>query len=128
MNSMKQRISRRKFVGGIAAGTTAAGLALRIPSALAADSVTIKLNIYQISEDWHAVLKNVLNGFTQANPTINVNLNIQPSDQYWDKLQTQYAAGNAPDVTLLNMDWLVPGAARGMFVDLKPLMDQDNVD
>jgi hypothetical protein len=128
MNIVRQCISRRTFASGLVSAPVAFALSGRSMPARAADDVTIDLNIYQISEDWHAVLKNVLEGFTQANPNIGVNLNIQPGEQYWDKLQTQYAAGNAPDVTLLNMDWLVPGAARGMFVDLKPLMDRDSID
>ncbi len=128
MNIARQRISRRTFASGLVSAPVAFALSGRSMPARAADNVTIDLNIYQISEDWHAVLKNVLEGFTQANPNIGVNLNIQPGEQYWDKLQTQYAAGNAPDVSLLNMDWLVPGAARGMFVDLKPLMDRDSID
>jgi multiple sugar transport system substrate-binding protein len=128
MSPRKHSISRRTFAGGLAAAPVALALAGRTSSIRAADTTTINLNIYQISDDWHATFKKVLAGFTTAHPAIEVKLNIQPSDQYWDKLQTQYAAGQAPDVTLLNMDWVVPGAARGMFVDLKPYMVRDKVD
>lgn len=124
----KTGISRRAFAAGLAATAGLAGAVGYTSAVLAADKVTINLNIYQISDSWHATLKKVLEGFSKENPNIEVKLNIQPSDQYWDKLQTQYAAGQAPDVTLLNMDWVVPGAARGMFVDLKPLMDRDKID
>lgn len=128
MSRLTKRISRREFAGGVAAGAATLGLASRISNVRAADRTTINLNIYQISENWHNTLKNVIAGFSAANPSIEVKLNIQPSDQYWDKLQTQFAAGQAPDVTLLNMDWVVPGAARGMFVDLKSYMERDKVD
>lgn len=128
MGALSQRITRRSFAGGLAAGATTLGLAGRPASVQAADVTKIKLNIYQVNNNWHATLKQVLEGFGKTNPGIGVDLNIQPSDQYWDKLQTQYAAGQAPDVTLLNMDWVVPGAARGMFVDLKPYMEQDKID
>lgn len=128
MSALKQRLSRRMLAGGAAAGAASIAFAGRNINVRAADAVKIDLSIYQISDDWHATLKSVLDGFTSENPGIAVNLNIQPSEQYWDKLQIQYAAGNAPDVTLLNMDWVVPGASRGMFVDLKPRLEQDNVD
>lgn len=127
----KTGISRRTFVASVAAAPFVTGLAGALghaPVARAAETVQINLNIYQINDNWHTTLKKVLEGFSRANPNIDVKLNIQPSDQYWDKLQTQYAAGQAPDVTLLNMDWVVPGAARDMFVDLKPLMNRDKVD
>lgn len=128
MSPGEQRISRRMLAGGLAAAPVAFALSRRTPSVRAAETTKINLNIYQISNNWHTTLREVLAGFTKANPSIDVTLNIQPSDQYWDKLQTQYAAGQAPDVTLLNMDWVVPGAARGMFVDLKPFMERDQVD
>jgi multiple sugar transport system substrate-binding protein len=57
-----------------------------------------------------------------------VNLEFRPADQYWDKIQTEFAGGQAPDITLNQIDWLVPGASRGMFVDLKPFYERDQVD
>ncbi len=124
MTSMKNRISRRTFAGGLAAGAAAVSLAGRISNVRAADKTKINLNIYQINDNWQNTLKKVIDGFTAANPTIDVKLNIQPSAQYWDKLQTQYAAGQAPDLSLINADWVVPGASRGMFLDLKPYLEK----
>jgi len=46
----------------------------------------------------------------------------------WDKIQTEYAAGGGPDVIINQMDWMVPGAARGMFVNLIPYVNRDGVD
>ena len=120
----KTGISRRTFAAGLAAAPVVLALAGRTPVARAADKVTINLNIYQINDNWHATLKKILEGFSQANPNIDVKLNIQPAAQYWDKLQTQYAAGQAPDISLINADQVVPGASRGMFVDLKPYFDK----
>lgn len=122
MSVLEQRLSRRTFTGGVAAGAAALAFGGRNVNVLAQD-VTVKLNIYQISDDWHSVLQGVIDGFMAATPGINVELNIQPGEQYWDKLQTQFAGGQAPDVSLINADWVVPGASRGMFVDLKPNFD-----
>jgi hypothetical protein len=30
----------------------------------------------------------------------------------------------APDITINQMNWVVPGAARGLFADLKPFIDR----
>jgi ABC-type glycerol-3-phosphate transport system substrate-binding protein len=125
MSLLKQRVSRRAFTGGVAAGAAALAFAGRNINVLAADQVTVDLNIYQLNDNWHATLKKVLDGFMAANPTIKVNLNIQPAEQYWDKLQTQFAGGQAPDISLINADWIVPAASRGMFVDLKPYFDKN---
>ena len=43
-------------------------------------------------------------------------------------MQTEFAAGTAPDITINQMDWVIPGAARGMFVDLMPFIEADQVD
>ena len=49
-----------------------------------------------------------------------VTLEFRPGEEYWDKLQTEYAGGQAPDITVNQSNWLVPGASRGMFLDIKP--------
>lgn len=121
----KAGISRRTFAAGLAAAPVALALAGRAPVVRAADKVTINLNIYQINEGWHATLKKVLDGFNQANPNIEVKQNIQPSEGYYDKLQVQYAAGKAPDITINDMEQVVPLGSRGMLVDLKSYYDKD---
>ena len=81
MSVLKQRVSRRTFTGGVAAGAAAMAFAGRNVNVLAQDTVKINLNIYQINDDWHNVLKGVISGFATANPTIEVNLNIQPAER-----------------------------------------------
>jgi len=91
------------------------------------EPVTIRLRSYTLGDVRDAALRDLVKKFEEEHPNIKVEVELPPGDQYWDKLQTEYAGGNAPDVTVNQMDWVIPGAARGMFVDLKPLMTKDGV-
>ncbi len=88
----------------------------------------VRVAFYNISDQYNSVLENMIKSFEQANPNVQAKLEIRPIDGYWDKLQTEFAAGTAPDITINQTNWVIPGAVRGMFVDLKPYMTKDNVD
>lgn len=93
-----------------------------------AEVVEVRLASYGLGDAWNQALEDTLKPFEEDNPNIKVKIEFRPIDGYWDKLQTEYAADTAPDITINQMNWVIPGAARGMFVDLKPLIDADNVD
>ena len=94
----------------------------------AAGPVEIRLASYGLGDAWNKSLEDALKPFNAENPNIKVTVEFRPIDGFWDKLQTEYAGGQAPDITINQMNWVVPGAARGMFVDLKPFIDRDQVD
>lgn len=123
----KTGLTRRKFNAGLAAAgaITATGVAPAVINAQ--DQVEIRLAHPTVNEEWDSQLETVVNNFMSEHPEIKVEVEHRPGEQYWDKLQTEYAGGTAPDVSSINMDWTVPGASRGMFVDLKPLFERDNV-
>jgi multiple sugar transport system substrate-binding protein len=77
-------------------------------------------------EDWVERCRSIFDDFEALNPAITVKDEWVP--EVWDKIQTEYAAGGGPDVIINQMDWLVPGAARGMFVNLIPYLNRDAVD
>jgi len=127
-NSFRTRINRRHFTTGaaIAGATIATGLA---PTIIRAQEKTdVRMATYTISEAWDATIQAQIDQFNASSTLANVKIEFRPGDQYWDKIQTEFAGGNAPDITLNQIDWLVPGASRGMFVDLKPFYDRDGVD
>jgi multiple sugar transport system substrate-binding protein len=128
-NPRATQLSRRRLVGTAAAGAAAASVFASAPAIIRAqDQTEIKLVHPSVNAEWDDQLQNVVNGFMEATPAIKVSVEHRPGDQYWDKLQTEYAAGQTADVTSVNSDWIVPGASRGMFVDLKPLYERDQVD
>ncbi|MDQ3656597.1 MAG: sugar ABC transporter substrate-binding protein [Chloroflexota bacterium] len=124
----KSGLTRRQFSTSAAAlgATLASGAA---PAVIRAqDQVEVRLAHPTVNAEWDAQLETLVNQFMEATPGIRVTVEHRPGDQYWDKLQTEYAGNQAPDVSSINMDWTVPGASRGMFVDLKPLYERDSVD
>jgi multiple sugar transport system substrate-binding protein len=97
------------------------------PAATAAP-VEIRLASYGLGDAWNNNLEKTIDGFRAQHPEITVKVEFRPIDAYWDKLQTEFAANTAPDITINQMDWVIPGAARGMFVDLMPFIEADQVD
>ncbi len=113
-------------LGGCTAVAPAAAPAADSPAA-ADGPVTIRFRSYTLGEVRDTALRDLIAQFETENPNIKVEVELPPGDQYWDKLQTEFAGGNAPDITVNQMDWVIPGASRGMFVDLNPLMAEDGV-
>ena len=95
--------------------------------AAAEGPVTIRFRSYTLGEARDNALRDLIAQFETEHPNIKVEIELPPGDQYWDKLQTEFAGGNAPDITVNQMDWVIPGASRGMFVDLNPLMAEDGI-
>ena len=94
----------------------------------AAEPVEVRLASYGLGDAWNKALEDTLKPFEEANPNIKVKIEFRPIDGFWDKLQTEYAGNTAPDIAINQMNWVIPGAARGMFIDLKPYFDRDKVD
>ncbi|MBI3958755.1 MAG: sugar ABC transporter substrate-binding protein [Chloroflexi bacterium] len=107
-----------------------AGQSAAEPAAEASVAMPVELRLasYGLGDAWNSNLEKTIDGFREANPNITVKVEFRPIDAYWDKLQTEFAAGTAPDITINQMDWVIPGAARGMFTDLIPFVDRDQVD
>ena len=49
-----------------------------------------------------------------------------PVTGYWDKLTTEFSAGNAPDVVWVGGANLADYASKGQVLDLKPIADKDS--
>lgn len=60
--------------------------------------------------------------FEEQHPDINIDLTTAPFDSYFTKLQTEFAAGNAPDVFELNYENFVTFASRGLLEPLGPFL------
>ncbi len=88
--------------------------------------VEIRWACYALGEQREKTAQECADDLMQKNPNVKVSIEWRPGMGYWDKLQTEFAAGTAPDVTINQMNWVIPGAARGMFLDLKPFIERDN--
>lgn len=125
----KRTFNRRQMLK--TTGLAAAGLTLAAcggSSTSGGGKTELTFALYTVSPKWNADFTRMIQTFNRSHQSIHVNVDFRPALDYFTKLQTQFAAGRAPDITCTDLDWTVPGASRGMFVDLKPLMQRDGID
>jgi multiple sugar transport system substrate-binding protein len=61
-----------------------------------------------------------------AEQRITLNLSFE-SSQMWEKLQVEFAGGTGPDVVYNQVNWVIPGGVRGIFLQLDDLAKRDKV-
>lgn len=66
--------------------------------------------------------------FMQLHPNIHVTIEQTPWAQYWQKLSTEFAAGNAPDVFWDHLAYYPQFVQQNQLMDLSSLIAQDKVD
>jgi multiple sugar transport system substrate-binding protein len=66
--------------------------------------------------------------FEKKYPKYKVNLEYTPGQQYWDKLNVEYAGGDVPDMIYSPPANAEDVAVRGMVVDLTSYIQGDNFD
>jgi multiple sugar transport system substrate-binding protein len=124
-------INRRQFLigaGGLAAAVTTGGLAACAPGsggggggggaggeAGAANLALAWWGNPTRNENTQAMI----DAYMKANP--NVKISPQPGEgsSYWDKLATQTAGGQAPDIIQMDMNFIAEYGSRGALLDLK---------
>lgn len=66
--------------------------------------------------------------FMKQHPNIHVTIEQTPWAQYWQKLNTELVAGNAPDVFWDHLAYFPKFAQQSELMNLSPLIQQDKVD
>jgi multiple sugar transport system substrate-binding protein len=69
-----------------------------------------------------------INQFMQQHPKIHVTIEQTPWGSYWQKLGTEFAAGNAPDVFWDHLAYYPTFVQQGQLLDISPMIKQSNVD
>ena len=126
-------VSRRGLLKGTVAGATAAavgslaGPGLFHPGRAAAQEPTeVRLAGWASSPPEEELLRSVLADFEAANP--NVKIGYEPvSGDYAVKLQTDLAAGNAPDVFYVDVSYSKDLMSRGVLLALDDRMAESGV-
>jgi multiple sugar transport system substrate-binding protein len=122
-------INRRQFLigaGGLAAAATTMGLSGCAPGSQGGgaeeggEGGTVNLALAW----WGNPVRNknteaMIGAYQQANP--NVKISGQPGEfnSYWDKLATQTAGGQAPDIIQMSLNYIAEYGTRGALLDLK---------
>lgn len=125
---MAALVTRRRLLSGCAVGALGGVLAL---SACAGHTASAPRASAQLTvSTWGGVdelrvRKELLQQFQQANGTIHVS--FQPVDfgHYYDKLQTQMAGGDAPDLFYVGADHFPAFVAKHVLLPITPFISRD---
>ncbi|HYU73577.1 MAG TPA: sugar ABC transporter substrate-binding protein [Ktedonobacteraceae bacterium] len=69
-----------------------------------------------------------VNQFMKLHPNIKVTIQQTPWASYWQKLSTEFAAGNAPDVFWDHLAYYPQFVQQGQLMNLSPLISQNKID
>ena len=69
-----------------------------------------------------------LDAFGTDNPDLTVTTESAPFDDYWDRLATQTAGGDSPDVMRMSMTYFDDYASRGALLDVGDLLASGAID
>lgn len=90
------------------------------------DDVTIRYYTFSPGESHEKDLQAMIEAFEEKNPGIKVEYEMASYEDYFTKLQTQIAGGNAPDTFELNYENFVSYASRGALLELDSLISSDS--
>lgn len=95
----------------------------------AATGDTVKIRICWWGDTTRNELYNeIIDRFEAENPDIKVIRESGSWNDYWDKLATQVAGGNAPDVISMHVQYISDYAGRGVLADIQPYIDSGILD
>jgi multiple sugar transport system substrate-binding protein len=74
------------------------------------------------------IYNNTFDEIQKKLPNIKIIREFASSGEYWTKLNTQVAGGNAPDLMVFTLDNINDFAKRNQLMDLQPFVDQGVID
>lgn len=89
------------------------------------EPVTLKFMQYTASGSQEQTLSDMVKAFESANPDVKVKVDIVDYNNYYTKLNTQLASGDAPDVFEVGYENFVSYAAKNTLKDLTPIIAKD---
>lgn len=90
-----------------------------------AEPTVVRYFTFSAAPDHLDELDQMITLFEQANPDVRVEVETAPFDEYFAKLQTQIAGGEAPDAFELNFENFVAFASKGALADLGSFVQAD---
>ena len=117
---MSKSISRRRVLvggGALAGGAMVAGL-LPFEAARAADKARIRFGGYVESQEQLKQTVAVLKAYSDKHPDVEIVPEFTNFSAFTDKLATEAAGGNAPDMFSVNVDLLAEYARRGVITSV----------
>lgn len=127
---MTASISRRDLLrlgGAVAAGSTV-GLASAVPSSSVA--AVSRVQQTELRMAWwggdarHEMMNGLLDTYERQTPSVTITREYSDYGPYWEKLSTQAAGGNVPDLLHFNLSYTGEYARKGIVLDLGPLVEE----
>lgn len=116
------RYARKKITGKIAAAVVAVAITLTgcgaSPQAASDGPVTLRFSWWG-SDTRHKMTQKLIDAFEAKNPNIKIEGEYGDWSGYWDKLATQVASQDAPDIIQMDAQYLGEYAERGALLELK---------
>ncbi|WP_058306511.1 ABC transporter substrate-binding protein [Gracilibacillus massiliensis] len=95
----------------------------------ASDGEQIELRIlWWGSQDRHDRTLEVIDMYMEENPNVTISPEFSGWDGYWEKMATQAAGGNMPDIVQMDYAYLNEYVGRELLVDLNSLVDDGTLD
>jgi multiple sugar transport system substrate-binding protein len=95
------------------------------PTPAPVEPVTITYYEFSSSPDHVKDMAQLVQDFEADHPNIKIDVQTAPFADYFTKLQTLIAGGQAPDVFEMNADNFVNYASKGLLLDVNPLAKAD---
>ncbi|MFB9235310.1 ABC transporter substrate-binding protein [Plantactinospora siamensis] len=109
----------------LVAGVVACGKDTDAP----ADGGPVQLSVFWYGNQRRAELtEQALQAYTRRHPGVTFRVTWQGSDGYYQRLATQSAGGNPPDLFQLDEDYLTEYAQRQIALDLTEFVDRRRID
>ncbi|ASA23927.1 ABC transporter substrate-binding protein [Paenibacillus donghaensis] len=129
MNNCKRLLTMLLAVSLLLAITGCASKAANEEEGASAEGGPVKLRImWWGSQERHEATLKVLDMYTQKNPNVTFEPEYSGMDGYLDKLSTQAAARNAPDVIQLDPSWIKDWVSRKQLADLTSTVNVGDID
>jgi len=124
------KFTRRTFIttssaaaGGLLGAAALGGAVSRVE---AAAPVTLRFGMYS-SPTWQPSYEQAFKNFMQAHPNITIKPEWAPYDAWTQKIATQMAANNTPDVSILDWDDFYDRTSKGSIMPLDSFLKTEPV-
>jgi multiple sugar transport system substrate-binding protein len=94
--------------------TAALALGLGMLASGAYAETVVDFTVAEYSSKTGPYFQKVADEFTAANPDIKINIEVVPWDTLLQRLTTDVAGGNAPDISIIGTRWLLDFASQGV--------------